>query len=91
MADAAQIDDPYVNVPGQVVGHTHTCKCGHSWTHKAPIPMRASVNEKIHTCVMCGYRVPNFTFSYFDDPYVVLGAMAVGVFIWWMFSRWMTR
>lgn len=91
MPEPTQESDPYVSVPGQFVWHTHTCdKCGHAWTHKAPTPMRSSVNERIHTCTVCGTRVANFTYDYFDNPFIVLGVLGAGVLLWLMCSRLLT-
>lgn len=90
--ESAHDADPYVTVPGQLVWHTHTCaKCGNAWTHKAPTPMRSSLNEKIHTCVKCGVRCPNFTFGYMDDPLIVLGLLTGAIIIWLTLSHWTTR
>jgi hypothetical protein len=52
----------WVSVPGQYAWHTHTCpNCHTSWTHIAPIPMTARMNEFIHTCHKCGRLVYEFT------------------------------
>lgn len=74
-----------VCVPGQKFWHTHTCPtCHSSWTHIAPTPMTAELNEKIHTCTKCGTRVWKFVKVTIGDvvPYGWLAAGALaGLFV----------